>query len=180
MDLSAADAEAAQQPITRKATFRPEHAYLLVALRFGAGGPGGDLDARVYKAVILAGVRSPKIPARHLSCEASPQAVFLKPRSQLDGSDWWQTRELYGDVGLRGEVDVLEVAADGSAIVRVPHAQLPELWSVLTLITAAEGKPCRSFSSLGPAREATQVQMDGFFSQLPCKCYLQEVAFVGD
>ena len=63
MDLSAADAEAAQQPITRKATFRPEHAYLLVALRFGAGGPGGDLDARVYKAVILAGVCFPKNPA---------------------------------------------------------------------------------------------------------------------
>ncbi|KAJ1474309.1 hypothetical protein T484DRAFT_1970945 [Baffinella frigidus] len=107
MGISASDADAEQQPATRKATFRPEHAYLHVALRFGAGGPGGGLDARVYKAVILAG-----------------------------------TRELYGDVGLRGEVDVLEVAA-GSAIVRVPHAQLPELWSVLTLITAAEGKPCR-------------------------------------
>ena len=72
-------------------------------------------------------------------------------------------------------MDVLEVAADGSAIVRVPHAQLPELWSVLTLITAAEGKPCRS-STL----EATQGQIDGFLSQLPFKFYLPEAASVGD
>jgi len=30
------------------------------------------------------------------------------------------------------------------------------------------------------ALEATQGQMDGFFSQLPYKCYLEEVASVGD
>ena len=30
------------------------------------------------------------------------------------------------------------------------------------------------------ALEATHGQMDGFFSQLPYKCYLFEVAFVGD
>ena len=30
------------------------------------------------------------------------------------------------------------------------------------------------------ALEATQEQMDGFFSQLPNKCYLPEVASVGD
>ena len=28
--------------------------------------------------------------------------------------------------------------------------------------------------------QTTQGQMDGFFSQLPCKCHLPEVAFVGD
>ena len=31
-----------------------------------------------------------------------------------------------------------------------------------------------------PALEATQGQMDGFFSQLPYKCHLEEVACVGD
>ena len=31
-----------------------------------------------------------------------------------------------------------------------------------------------------PALEATQGQMDGFFSQLPYKCYLEEVASVGN
>jgi len=30
------------------------------------------------------------------------------------------------------------------------------------------------------ALEATQGQMDGFFSQIPSKCYLEEVASVGD
>ena len=30
------------------------------------------------------------------------------------------------------------------------------------------------------ALEATQGQMDGFFSQLPYKCHLEEVASVGD
>jgi len=30
------------------------------------------------------------------------------------------------------------------------------------------------------ALEATQGQMDGFFSELPFKCYLEEVASVGD
>jgi len=34
--------------------------------------------------------------------------------------------------------------------------------------------------STTPALEATQGQMDGFFSQLPYKCYLEEVASVGD
>jgi len=32
----------------------------------------------------------------------------------------------------------------------------------------------------GPALEATQGQHDSFFSQLPYKCYLEEVASVGD
>jgi len=31
-----------------------------------------------------------------------------------------------------------------------------------------------------PALEATQGHMDGFFSQLPYKCHLKEVASVGD
>jgi len=31
-----------------------------------------------------------------------------------------------------------------------------------------------------PAFEATQGQNDSFFSQLPYKCYFEEVAFVGD
>jgi len=31
-----------------------------------------------------------------------------------------------------------------------------------------------------PALEATQGQMDGFLSQLPYKCHLEEVASVGD
>ena len=30
------------------------------------------------------------------------------------------------------------------------------------------------------ALETTQGQMDGLFSQLPCNCHLEEVAFVGD
>ena len=33
---------------------------------------------------------------------------------------------------------------------------------------------------LDTAPEATQGQMDSFFSQLPYKCYLEEVASVGD
>ena len=32
----------------------------------------------------------------------------------------------------------------------------------------------------GPTLEATQGQNDSFFSQLPYKCYLEEVASVGD
>jgi hypothetical protein len=35
-------------------------------------------------------------------------------------------------------------------------------------------------SGLEAALEATQGQMDGFFSQLPYKCHLKEVASVGD
>ena len=31
-----------------------------------------------------------------------------------------------------------------------------------------------------PALEATQGQIDGFFNQFPHKCYLEEVASVGD
>ena len=31
-----------------------------------------------------------------------------------------------------------------------------------------------------PALEATQGQIDGFFSQLPYKCYQNQVAYVGD
>ena len=38
-------------------------------------------------------------------------------------------------------------------------------------------RPC---NSCDPALEATQGQMDGFFSQLPYKCHLEEVASVGD
>ena len=30
------------------------------------------------------------------------------------------------------------------------------------------------------ALEATQGQLDDFFSQIPCKCHLEEVASVGD
>ena len=37
-----------------------------------------------------------------------------------------------------------------------------------------------STGSLASALEATQGQMDGFFSQLPYKCHLNEVASVGD
>ena len=36
------------------------------------------------------------------------------------------------------------------------------------------------YQELYPALEATQGQMDGFFSQLPYKCYLEEVASVRD
>ena len=35
-------------------------------------------------------------------------------------------------------------------------------------------------SRKGAALEATQGQIDGFFSQLPNKCHLEEVASVGD
>jgi len=37
-----------------------------------------------------------------------------------------------------------------------------------------------SFVAAFATLEATQGQMDGFFSQLPYKCYLEEVASVGD
>ena len=37
-------------------------------------------------------------------------------------------------------------------------------------------QPCDSRATL----EETQGQMDGFFSQLPYKCYLEEVASVGN
>ena len=36
------------------------------------------------------------------------------------------------------------------------------------------------FEGLGSTLETTQGQMDGFFSQVPLKCYLPEVASVGD
>ena len=39
---------------------------------------------------------------------------------------------------------------------------------------------CGRSSCRPPALEATQGQMDGFFGQLPPKCNLEEVAFVGD
>ena len=40
--------------------------------------------------------------------------------------------------------------------------------------------PHRSLDISLPAVEATQGQIDGFFSQLPYKYHLEEVAFVGD
>jgi len=39
---------------------------------------------------------------------------------------------------------------------------------------------CFSMAGRGTTLEATQWQIDGFFSQLPYKCYLEEVASVGD
>jgi len=45
------------------------------------------------------------------------------------------------------------------------------------------GSKTLEFDVLGlnrSALEATQGQMDGFFSQLPYKCHLEEVASVGD
>ena len=39
---------------------------------------------------------------------------------------------------------------------------------------SVSGQNCRA------ALEATQGQMDGFFSQLPYTCYIEEVASVGD
>jgi hypothetical protein len=38
----------------------------------------------------------------------------------------------------------------------------------------------KRFMISGPVLEATQVQMDGVFSQLPYKCHLEEVTSVGD
>jgi len=46
------------------------------------------------------------------------------------------------------------------------------------LIDGARRSP--SHSHFRAALEATQGQIDGVFSQLPYKCYLEEVAFVGD
>jgi len=37
-----------------------------------------------------------------------------------------------------------------------------------------------SVKRITPALEATHGQIDGFFSQLPYKCHLEEVASVGD
>jgi len=45
-----------------------------------------------------------------------------------------------------------------------------------SVITRLARSACRSDSAL----EATQGQMDGFLGQLPYKCYLEEVASVGD
>ena len=43
-----------------------------------------------------------------------------------------------------------------------------------------EVRPPPLCQSLSTTLEATQGQIDGFFSQLPFKCYLPEVASVGD
>ena len=59
------------------------------------------------------------------------------------------------------------------------YAPYPVLWYLTTASwpTAPElaGRSC-----LDSALEATQGQMDGFFSQLPYKCHLEKVASVGD
>jgi len=49
-------------------------------------------------------------------------------------------------------------------------------WGLGLVACAAEHIPWLC----GAALEATQGQMDGFFSQIPYKCYLEEVASVGD
>jgi hypothetical protein len=40
--------------------------------------------------------------------------------------------------------------------------------------------PPTQFQKAAATLETTQAQMDGFFSQVPFKCYLPEVASVGD
>ena len=42
------------------------------------------------------------------------------------------------------------------------------------------GLPCRETYRTLSTLEKTQGQIDGFFSQLPCKCHQNQVAFVGD
>jgi len=53
-------------------------------------------------------------------------------------------------------------------------ALLAVYWASSKLVGRARGAMQRS------AQEATHGQTDGFFSQLPYKFYLKEVAFVGD
>ena len=47
-------------------------------------------------------------------------------------------------------------------------------------LEAEARKPNTSRAALAAALEVTQGQMDGFLSQLPFKCHLEEVASVGD
>eukprot|EP00802_Teleaulax_amphioxeia_P028442 Tamp_30140.p1 GENE.Tamp_30140~~Tamp_30140.p1 ORF type:complete len:161 (-),score=24.13 Tamp_30140:3-485(-) len=49
---------------------------------------------------------------------------------------------LYGDVGLPGEVDVLQVLKDKTAVLRVPFHKQRELWSALTLVSDVDGDAC--------------------------------------
>eukprot|EP00277_Geminigera_cryophila_P045600 CAMPEP_0173086248 /NCGR_PEP_ID=MMETSP1102-20130122/22587_1 /TAXON_ID=49646 /ORGANISM="Geminigera sp., Strain Caron Lab Isolate" /LENGTH=178 /DNA_ID=CAMNT_0013966647 /DNA_START=29 /DNA_END=565 /DNA_ORIENTATION=- len=49
---------------------------------------------------------------------------------------------LYGDVGLPGEVDVLEILEDKTAVLRVSSDRKKELWSALSLTTSFDGLPC--------------------------------------
>ena len=51
-------------------------------------------------------------------------------------------RSLYGDVGLPGEVDVLQLLADRTALLRVAYSKQQRLWSALTLVTDFDGQPC--------------------------------------
>ena len=58
-------------------------------------------------------------------------------------------------------------------------------WGVPNHLAVANREACqsipeRAYPTRPSALEATQGQMDGFFSQLPYKCHLEEVASVGD
>jgi len=87
-------------------------------------------------------------------CGARSRARGLVRRGLLDG---WRQRQLDDRLRERGLV-----AADARHSPR--------------------GTWCQHLNSFqeGAALEATQGQMDSFFSQLPYKCYLEEVASVGD
>ena len=85
--------------------------------------------------------------------------------------------------GCRCSGFVLKVALPRCALPLVHSALLdgfPEVWAATQRAPESRNQggvpPCIPYAAL----EATQGQIDGFFSKLPCKCHQNRVASVGD
>mmetsp|Transcript_45091 Transcript_45091/g.70680 ORF Transcript_45091/g.70680 Transcript_45091/m.70680 type:complete len:129 (-) Transcript_45091:292-678(-) len=89
-------------------------------------------------------------------CTVVPEFAYLKvklisdsPFASLADARTYKSvvlssvHSLLGEVGLPGDVDVLGLLGDGSAILRCPFDKLEPLWSALTLTTGFDGESCR-------------------------------------
>ena len=86
--------------------------------------------------------------------------------------------------GIKPPLSIPLICTAGRRFQRAP-IQIKDIKKRFVLTLRARGPPARTFkrpvrSEEHTALEATPGQIDVFFCQLPYKCYLEEVASVGD
>jgi len=84
-----------------------------------------------------------------------------------------------GACGVEG-VNVAKSFLTGYPATYPPEARDGHGPSTLASCVHTPSPSCWKISTAQATLEATQGQIDSFFSQLPYKCYLEEVASVGD
>ena len=133
----------------------PSHLQVRKGGRWGAGAPSRVRLSRLHP----------------WSPPAMPRAalLFLSKPTRLRT---WAAEELTAEEGM----EAVEEARRARRNDRMP-ARLHGRWCCHP--GRLPSVDCTRASALA-AREATQGQNDSFFSQLPYKCYLEEVASVGD